>query len=656
MGRAAHAANGNGNGRAEAVFPPATLTQVTRYVQPPPAKRSTLRLFGRLLAIACAILVALVVGTAAGAYLYAHQSVSDIQARSKDVKRAAAALHIPLPHQPAIALVLGYDHRAGPESHRPSLSDTLMLIRADPVTNTISLLNFPRDLIVPVYCGSGPSDKVGHVVTTGRINSAYSICGAKGSLLTIEHLTGNLPISYLITVDFHGFKEVVDKLGGVWMNVDRRYYNRNTGASYDDYANINLQPGYQNLGGGDALEFVRFRHTDDDLHRNARQQEFVQALREQISRNFSISDLFPILHAITSNIQVGKGGGTVGLGEIEKYALFAYGLPSGHLFQDRIENVTCQNTCTAPQSAIDQAVEQFTNPDVQSAKIASAAALGQKIREKTPPPASVTVTVLNGNGVAGAAANASYLLHERGYKTELPPNNVQADAPPGRTYFHSIIYYDPAQKGSRQAAVALQNLMQPADVKRLPRDPAIVARDPGSMLVVILGTAFPGMIAQPARPQAPAHHPPFVTYDASAASYLRPIQHKIPFPLEVPTVLEGSSSLDTQPGDVPMRYYWIDHRGGHKAVVLVFHSTSTNSYWDVEETNWTDAPILGDKSFRHDIGGREYDEYWNGSHLQMIVLRAHGATYWVENSLLNQLSNETMIAIAKGLKPLSAVK
>ena len=78
------------------------------------------------------------------------------------------------PTTPAIALVIGYDHRAGMEGDRPSLSDTLMLIRADPQTKTISLLSFPRDLDVPIYCGSSASDAVGHVVTTDRINSAYS--------------------------------------------------------------------------------------------------------------------------------------------------------------------------------------------------------------------------------------------------------------------------------------------------------------------------------------------------------------------------------------------------------------------------------------------------------------------------------------------------
>jgi polyisoprenyl-teichoic acid--peptidoglycan teichoic acid transferase len=64
--------------------------------------------------------------------------------------------------------------------------------------------------------------------------------------------------------------------------------------------------------------------------------------------------------------------------------------------------------------------------------------------------------------------------------------------------------------------------------------------------------------------------------------------------------------------------------------------------------------VLSDRSFRHVLGGRAYDFYYNGPKLNMIVLREKGASYWVVNSLLDSLSNETMIAIAKGLKPLKA--
>jgi LCP family protein required for cell wall assembly len=635
----------NGNGKA--VLPPGTISSVTRYRQPPPPPRTGLGLFRRILIGTLIVLSALVLGVAGGAYLYSHQLVSDIQARTPGVVKAQKALDIPAANAPAIALIIGYDHRAGVESDRPSLSDTIMLVRADPVTKSISLLSFPRDLDVPIYCGDTPS-------TVDRINSAYSRCGPKGTLLTVKHLIGGLPINYLITVNFHGFKEVVDKLGGVWMDVDRRYYNRNTGSFYNNFANINLQPGYQLLSGQQALDFVRFRHTDSDLYRNARQQQFVRAFREQVSSRFSPFKVPSLVNAITKNIEVAEGGRKLQPKQVYGYALFAYGLPSGHLFQIRINNVDCQIGCSASSSDIEDAVRDFSTPDVQSSKDANAAALGRKIKQKVPPPSKVTVTVLNGNGVGGAAANASYLLAQRGYQTQLPPNQLSADAP--KQEFHTKIYYDPAQKKSKLAATALQNLMQPADVAKLPRNRALLARDPGSMLLVVLGETFHGTIAALPQKAVPKHEPANVRYDASQGTdLLQPLKTKVKFPLMVPTVLERGSYPDRLAGDKAVRMYWIDGRGHHKAVRLVFR-TGGNEFWGVQETDDLSAPALADKSFRHDLGGREFDLYYSGSRLHMVVLRAHGASYWVVNTLLDTLSNETMLAIAKGLKPLTTGK
>jgi LCP family protein required for cell wall assembly len=644
----------NGNGKA--VYPPGTLSTVTRYRQPPPPSKTPMGLFWRIVIGTLVILSSVALAAAGGAYLYFHQSVATVRAHTPSVVRAAKTLDIPLAHQAAIALVIGYDHRAGIESNRPSLSDTIMLVRADPSTKTISLLSFPRDLDVPIYCPRSKTDTQGYVASSDdRINSAYSRCGETGTVLTVKHLTG-LPINYLITVNFHGFKEVVDKLGGVWMDVDRRYYNKNTGAYYNDYANINLQPGYQLLSGQQALDFVRFRHTDDDLHRNARQQEFVQALRAQVSQNFSYLQLPSLVTSITKNIEVGEGGHQLSGNQVIQYALFAQTLPAGHVFQNRIENVQCSLGCQASSTDIQDAVNSFQNPDVESSKSANAAALGIKVKQKTLPPSKVTLTVVNGNGVPGAAADAAYKLgpQGRGYDVVGAPNGLDPNITP--YVFHTKIYYDPAQKGSKAAATALQNVMQPADVAKLPRRPKLLRLDPGAMLMVVLGTAFHGDIAPLPQHVVPKHEQAYVRFDASSATeLLRPMRSKVDFPLYTPTVLERNSYPDTQSGDKAVRRYWIDGQGKHKAVRLVFR-TGGNEYWGIEETDWNDAPVLSDRSFRHAVGGREMEFHYSGSHLHMIVLRAHGATYWVVNTLLDSLSNETMISIAKGLKPLTSVK
>lgn len=646
VGRGA-AANGNG----KAVYPPGPVSAVTRYRQPPPSTTTGLGLFRRILLVTILVVSVLVLGAAGGSYLYFHESVAAVRAHTPAVVRAARTLDIPVANKAAIALVIGYDHRAGIESQRPSLSDTLMLIRADPTTKTISLLSFPRDLDVPIYCGSGPSDKIGHVVTTDRINSAYSRCQAKGTVLTIKHLTG-LPINFLITVNFHGFKEVVDKLGGIWMDVDRRYYNRNTGSYLNNYANIDLQPGYQLLSGQDALDFVRYRHTDSDLYRLARQQEFVRAFKDQVARNFSFTSLPSLVSTITHNIEVGEGGHALSGDQVISYALFAQSLPPGHLFQQKIQNVQCGLGCQASPQDIQAAVDSFQNPDVQAPKDANAAALGQKVKQSAPPPSQVTVTVLNGNGVAGAAANGSYLLTQRGYHVETPPNNLEPNVDP-QNYFHSKIYYDPAQPGSKAAAVALQALMQPADVEQLPRVQKILSLDPGSMLVVVLGTAFSGTMAPVPVHVVPTHQAPDVRFDSSAVSLLRPYVKKVPYRLMVPTIVERGSSPDTQPGDKAINYYWMDDHRKHKGIRLVYR-TGGNEYWGVQETDWSGAPVLADRSFHRIIKGRPYDLYYSSTHLHMVVLRQGGATYWVVNTLLDSLSNETMLAIAKGLKPLTS--
>ena len=123
----------------------------------------------------------------------------------------------------------------------------------------------------------------------------------------------------------------------------------------------------------------------------------------------------------------------------------------------------------------------------------------------------------------------------------------------------------------------------------------------------------------------------------------------MPFRLQLPTVLERNSNLDTGYGETPIRVY----RLGGRPTVRLTYRTGGNEYWGIQETPWTDAPLLADKSLSQWVKGRRFDLYYNGSHLHVVVLRAGGATYWVVNTLLDALSNETMLAIAKGFRPMT---
>jgi LCP family protein required for cell wall assembly len=634
----------NGNGYAS--FPPGALSPVTLYRQPPPPQRSVAAQIGRFFAWLAITLLVLVCGLVGGFYLWIHESAAALRPHTAEAKAAQARLDDP--KGAAIAMVIGYDHRAG-DGDAPSRSDTMMLIRADPVTKTISLLSFPRDLVVPIYC-AGKNGGAAVPYGSGRINSAYATCGLSGSLETVRHLTG-LPVNYLISVNFLGFIGVVNKLGGVWVDIDRRYYNRNTGSAATNYANIDLQPGYQHLTGKQALDFVRFRHTDSDLFRLARQQSFVSAMRQQVSHSLGATSIPGVVNEITHHqfVEVARGGRELNLSDIYKYATFAWGLPHGHVFQVKIKNVTGYNELSASQSSIDEAVQQFMNPDVEASTTATEVALDRKIRprKRVIPPKQVTLSVLNGNGRAGSASNASYLLGQKDYTTVLPSSGQPANAP-NWNYFHSKVYYDPSRpKDGKVAAAQVARLVGSADVEPMPKNIARFSNN--ALLTVIVGSTFHDHLAPVVTPQTPTRQPANVRRDPAATrSTLFGVRKRLPFTLQYPTFLERSSSLDNGYGETPLRIYPLD---GKPALRLTFR-TGSNEYWGIQETLWGDAPALADKSLTQRVNRRQFDLYYSGSNLHMVVLRDRGATYWVVNTLLNSLSNETMLAIARGLRPL----
>jgi LCP family protein required for cell wall assembly len=632
-------AGANGNGRA--VLPPAfQLPQtLTRYRQPR-RERSAAGVAAAVLGWLLVTIVTVAVGLAGGLYLYYHQTVRDIAAHTPELKIAQERLDLPLPDAAATALVVGVDERLkGVDAGEGviSRSDTLLLMRADPKQRALSLLSFPRDLLVPIVCPNRP-------VFTGRINEAFSTCGTQGALETVRNLTG-LPINYLVTVNFVGFVQAVAKLGGVWMDVDRRYYNpAGTG-----FAEIDLHPGYQRLNGRQALSFVRFRHTDNDFYRLARQQLFVHAFKQAVASDFSIPKLFKLTGVVRENLEIGAKGGQVDGNVVRQWGLFAFDLPSGHLFQTKIElncyGETAAGAVTASQECVDKAVSEFSRPDVEAPEKATAAALGRRPKANAPKPAQTSVVVLNGNGVPGAAADASYQLAQQGYATREPANGAAANAPT-QDYLRTQVYFDDARPAARRAAAKLVGLFGgQTDVDSASLPVAIQSLAADAMVAVVLGRNFVGNITAPVD-QTPERTPPAVVRnpDATLAS-VREAQKELRFPVQVPTVIEQTSRLSSDEG---MRVYKM---GGHPTVRFTF-VTGASEYWGIQMVRWRDAPALEGPNETVTIKGRRYDLYYSGSKLQLVVLHDQGTTYWVTNTLLGKLSNETMLAIAKGLRPL----
>jgi LCP family protein required for cell wall assembly len=192
--------------------------------------------------------------------------------------------------KPQTLLLVGSDRRYG-EGRRDARSDTLMLIRLDPKANATTVLSIPRDLRVTIP---------GHGIA--KINDAYSFGGLDLTARTVKDLLSSAErrfrINHAIAVDFAGFREAVDVVNCVYVDVDRRYYHSNLGLPVSQhYAEIDVQPGYQRLCGQDALDYVRFRHNDNDIVRAARQQDFLREAAAQMSTSRLIRNLDPLVRA-----------------------------------------------------------------------------------------------------------------------------------------------------------------------------------------------------------------------------------------------------------------------------------------------------------------------------------------------------------------------
>jgi polyisoprenyl-teichoic acid--peptidoglycan teichoic acid transferase len=202
-------------------------------------------------------------------------------------------IQLPAPGKPQTILIIGSDHRAG-EPFRSAQTDTMLLVRLNSKSSTINVLSIPRDLQVMIP-GFG----------TAKINSAYQDGGPNLLIKTIrQNVFPDLKVNHIVDVNFGGFTDLVNAIGCVYSDVDHRYYNNTI---YTNYSSIDVQPGYQKLCGTQALEFVRFRHTDSDITRNARQQDFIRWAKDQygIDRLFNNRDR--LLRIFGKHAQTDKG-------------------------------------------------------------------------------------------------------------------------------------------------------------------------------------------------------------------------------------------------------------------------------------------------------------------------------------------------------------
>nr|WP_249030683.1 LCP family protein [Sporomusa acidovorans] len=183
-------------------------------------------------------------------------------------------------------LVLGADERQDDTGR----SDTTFVTTIDTDAKKITMLSIPRDTRVKIP-GHG----------WDKINHAYAFGGSKLSKESVENLLG-IKIDYTVVININGFVRMIDAIGGVTIDVDKRMKYADP---YDDNGGlyIDLQPGVQKLNGKTAIEYVRYRDEEGDIGRVARQQKFLKALLQEFTKPQLIAKLPDLIKQLSTTIR-----------------------------------------------------------------------------------------------------------------------------------------------------------------------------------------------------------------------------------------------------------------------------------------------------------------------------------------------------------------
>jgi LCP family protein required for cell wall assembly len=446
---------------------------------------------------------------------------------------------------PQNILILGSDKRAGAEfDEDPGRSDTTMLLRLDPDRNAIAVMSIPRDLKVEIP-GYG----------TGKFNEAYSYGGPKLTLQTVKQLTG-LPINHVVNVDFLGFVRAVYAIGCVYVDVDRRYFHSNAGLpAAEQYSEINVQPGYQLLCGKKGLQYVRYRHTDTDLVRSARQQDFISAARQRVSVQDLVFDQSGLIDIFT------------------KYTT-----------SDINDKETMLQVLKLFLASRNAAIKEVHFP----------AELGPSFVYTTPEAVNEAVNLFLGIEASGGSRGSLEDGEEEGKGKKKGGKKGKKKVKPEKPH--------------------LEKLKPPGS------DGLVPAREAGELEAKSaarkLGSGFP--VFYPSRLPSGAYY-------AESNSY----EH-----VQDPRVYHLKDTDD-------------ERHAAYRMTGVLELSDGTHYFGIQGIQGWSDPPILENPSLTKTIHGREYDIYVDGDRVKMIAWHRGDNSYWVSNDLLQTLTNDQMVGMAR---------
>ena len=235
------------------------------------------RIWPWVLVIICFLSAAL-----AGAY-YASSSLSD---KVEEDTKQAEKEGLLTARDKATVMIMGVDERADDVGR----SDTLMVATIDPQRKQAALFSLPRDTRVKIK---------GHGFD--KINAAYAYGGEKLTRDTVEAFLG-VNIDHYIIVNTKSFQRIIDAIGGIDINVEKRMYYEDP---WDDDGGllIDLQPGMQHMDGKTAVTYVRYRDEEGDIGRVRRQQKFMEACMDKVVSPAIITRLPSVISEIMDSVQ-----------------------------------------------------------------------------------------------------------------------------------------------------------------------------------------------------------------------------------------------------------------------------------------------------------------------------------------------------------------
>ncbi len=500
-------------------------------------------------AIAAVLIVALSAGATATVALNRITSIAEeVFPRLNEINAPKGVVTAEYNGGPQTFLILGTDRRVGAKDsydrENPPHSDTILLVRFDPTQGQTSVLSIPRDLMVNITTADGQT------YPQEKINAAYTIgnrLGAtRGGMVlaaeTIEHeVFPGLKVNGIVDVSFSGFIKVVDTLGCAYVNVDHHYYNENVGSTETNYTSIDLQPGYQKLCYENALDYVRYRHTDSDFVRVARQQDFLRDLREQIDPSNELSQIDTVAKAVGHAISSTFHASASELIELSKLIAFSQTKP------------------------LRQVKFQTSNVDFQ--------------------------------GPGGGSYVTSTAELERATLAEFLHGHEQLSLPAPKHPAHASSHsHHRAHGGSGGFSLRALDL--------------------------------------------------FPTSSAGNSEAVKAAV-EVPFPVLYPTLQTGQAEQQQ------VRAYALKDQQGntHHAYVVVWRQNTIGGYYDFEGSDWLNPPLFAHARVQR-IDGRSYRFVDDGAHIHVIGWRSGRVLYWLTNTLLEELSNQQMLQLAKSAQPL----